>query len=133
WTAGSNEFAIVQTPLFNVPNIGPLPNSPLGGINVAQLNFNTANSSVTKAAYTYSVTSANQFLNVAFAGAWQTSNHSCCDQSNFRIQLRDCSGNIVSCPSLTLAAPGCIGIPSYSLDNGVSWTNWQIRYIDLSA
>lgn len=142
WAAGSPEFSIHATPLLNsVPLsyvLSAIPNSPLGGTRIAQLNSDIGNSSATKLARTYSVSSGNSLLQVAYAGAWESYGPSiCCEQAGFKILLKDAIGAPLSCFSLTMAAASAC-IPSnlsYSItiaNATVYWTGWQTSYIDLS-
>jgi len=139
WSPGSSEFSVVATPLSNINFIGTLPNSPLGGNTVVQLNnFNNLNHSSTKIAQTFPVTAANSFFQFAYAGVWQDggAGHGCCDQPFFKVLIKDCSGTMLVCPSLDLTAfsPSCSA--SYSTNNiipgYVSWCNWIVRSIDLT-
>lgn len=133
WLPGSSEFSVISTPVLGAPNIGNLPNSPLGGSKVAVLNDLTANSSVTRLTKLFTITSPTQaLLSFAFAGSWQNGSHNCCEQSAFKVQLRDCNGNLVTCPNYTLAGFGCDYVPSYTVSSGISWTSWQVKYFDLS-
>ncbi|WP_317898674.1 T9SS type A sorting domain-containing protein [Aurantibacillus circumpalustris] len=134
WSLGSPEFSIIATPQSFLPNIGTLPNSPLGGTVVAQLNsYYSANSSVTRLAQTFSVTSLNAYIQFAYAGIWLSGTHSCCEQAGFKVLLYDQAGNPITCPSYTLAGAGCASIPTYTLSGNTSWTNWQIQSIYLQS
>jgi gliding motility-associated-like protein len=134
--AGSPEFWIVSTPLLD-PNIGTLPNSPLGGTRVAKLQDNNMGSLVTQIRQTFPVTAANSLYQYAYAGAWDGSGHSCCDQPGLKIDLFDCAGLPLGCSSISLTptGPNCaIGVPGYTVDpiTGFSWTNWTVKYVDLT-
>lgn len=136
WTAGSNEFSIVATPILGVPFIGTLGNSPLGGNNVAKLNNNTSNYYITKLSQTFPVSLSNTLFQIAYAGVWEDggSGHNCCNQPGIDIKMYDCTGSPLSCSSLSLApGPGCQSSNvQYTVTSGVSWTNWQVKYIDLT-
>lgn len=137
WAAGSSEFSVVSTPISGFPGAGIIPHSPLGGNVVVQLNNATANYAITKIAQAFPVTSANSLFRFAFAGYWQDggSGHACCDQPSFKVLVRDCSNNLLSCPSLSLNANTLCGnpTPNYTVvTNVASWTNWQLRTIDLT-
>jgi len=137
WTAGSPEFSLITTPILSLPNIGNLPNSPLGGTNIARLGNTTANGSVTRMTHTLAVTSTNMLLCYAFAGLWESGSHNCCEQSSFNIKIRDASGNLLSCQVHTLVTPACSASSSFStfstfsVTSGTYWSNWQARYTDL--
>ncbi len=135
YSPGSPEFSIVTTPILGHPFIGNIPNSPLGGNNVAVLNNTVPGFTVTRISTSFPVTQANTLFQFAYAGAWDGSGHLCCDQPFFEITMFDCSGNPLSCSSISLTPPGnfCAnGAAGYSVTNGVSWCNWQVKYIDLT-
>lgn len=138
WVPGSSEFSIVTTPITAFPSIGTIPNSPLGGSQVARLNSLIANGGIAKISKTFSVT-GNVTLYVAFAGLWQDGGHACCDQTSFKILLKDAQDNVLNCSSYSVSFPGSAcqsGSTGYSVTTSgsitSSWTNWQIKYIDLS-
>jgi len=132
WASGSPEFSIVTTPILSTPYIGALPNSPLGGNYIAKLNNTTANGSVTKLSQTFSVTNSNTLFQFAYAGIWEDGGHNCCAQAGFKFRLYDFLGNLITCPSFSLAGIGCPYVPTYSVSLGTSWANWLVQYIDLS-
>lgn len=135
WVGGSPEFSIMSTPIFGVPFIGTIPNSPLGGTVIAQLNDATPGFVVTRLSTTFPVTSANTLFQFAYAGSWNGTGHQCCDQPFFTINMYDCTGAPLGCSSISLTPPGAMcqnGVTGYSVTNGISWTNWQIKYIDLT-
>ena len=140
YNLGSNEFAIVSTPLTYNSNGGGcafiLGNSPFGGTNVARLNDNTSNYARNKISTTFNVTSANTLFQFAFAGYYENPGHGCCDQPGLYLRvLNACSGNTVaSCSSMTLAA-NCGSVANVSFTTcgtlGVM-SNWQVKVIDLT-
>lgn len=136
WVSGSPEFSIVTTPILGHPYIGNIPNSPLGGTNVAQLNDVVPGFTVTRISTTFPVTSANTVFQFAFTGAWDGTGHTCCSQPFFVVNMYDCTGAALNCSSVSLTPPGpsCPGsAPGYSTTSGgISYTPWQIRYIDLT-
>jgi gliding motility-associated-like protein len=136
WVAGSPEFSIAATPIFGHPYIGTIPNSPLGGNNVAVLNNTTPGFVVTRLSTTFPVNSTNVLFQFAYAGSWDGSGHSCCDQPFFTINMFDCNGDPLGCSSISLTPPGAQcqnGATGYSITtNNISWTNWQVKYIDLT-
>lgn len=139
WVSGSPEFSLVNTPIVSFPVIGFIPQSPLGGNVVAALNNQTANSSVTKLSQVISVTNNNYSMQFAYAGVWQ--NHTtalCCENTGFQLVLKDQNGTLLSCHSLTVNTDhvcGTAGVTTSVMTTGsgfVAWTNWQIRFIDLT-
>jgi len=141
WIPGSQEFSIVTTPILNLPYLGNLGHSYLGGYNIAQLNNLTANASKTKLSQNFSVTPSNQLLAICYAGLFEggSSSESCCASSAFTIQLKNSSGSVISCYSVSAISngPGCPnGGPGYSVTsvggNPATWSNWQVNYFDLS-
>ncbi len=134
WNQGSPEFWIVATPII-VPFIGNLTTSPLGGNVVAQLQNQQANGLCTKIAQTFPVTQANTLFQFAYAGAYQDGGHDCCNQPFLKIRMFDCNGAPLTCSSLSLnpTGNGCSqGSPGYTISSGVAWTNWSVKYIDLT-
>jgi gliding motility-associated-like protein len=136
WAGGSPEFSIVTTPILGHPYIGNILSSPLGGTNVAVLNNTTPGFVSTRLSTTFPVTTANSVFQFAYAGSWDGSGHLCCDQPFFTITMFDCSGAPLACSSISLTPPGANcqnGATGYSLSpTNVSWTNWQLKYIDLT-
>lgn len=145
WTAGSSEFSIVATPILNWGSVGGvmgvIANSPLGGNNVAQLNDHSSDYQVTRIVQSFPVTSANTLFQFAYCGYWQDGGggHSCCpisaDQPGINVKMYDCGGAPMPCSSLSLApGTGCqsSGVTYTVIPNVASWTNWQVKYIDLT-
>jgi hypothetical protein len=135
WTPGSAEFSVVATPVISFPTIGNIPNSPLGGTNVVSLNNSTANSSKTKLSQTFSVNPSLTLIQCAFAGVWEGyTSHQCCEQSGFLILLKDQSGNLLACTNYSYApGTGCsFGSTTYSTTSTTAWSNWQVKYFDLT-
>jgi hypothetical protein len=139
WTQGSPEFSIVATPISNVPNVGTIGQSPLGGTVVAQLNNHTANTSVTRITQTFPVTASNSLFRYAFAGYYEDggTGHGCCEQPGFNVVVKSCTGSVSACVSQTWNAPAstCSTAAlsfSYNSSTYTYWTNWQIKQIDLS-
>ncbi len=141
WNAGSSEFSIVATPFMITPAPTPmlnlLLNSPLGGTKIARLNSQSLNSNQTKLSQNYTVTNSNALLQFAFAGYWQNggTGHNCCEQPGMYFTMYSCTGAPLACSSLSLvsicSSPSYSG--SYTLQpNYDIWTNWQLRYIDLT-
>ncbi len=140
WVAGSPEFSILSTPVTppNFSLTGLIGTSPLGGNNIAQLNNATPNSIVTRLSRTYFVNSKNTTLDFAFAGYWEEggpNHYPCCEEAGFQIIIKDTTGTILGCNALVvLPGPGCAssGV-TFSTNTSASWSNWQVRTLDLSA
>ena len=146
WNPGSPEFSIVTTPIFqnivgafSIDHVN-VPNSPLGGTHVARLNDKNPTGLMTRISTAFPVTNANTLFQFAYAGSWDGV-HECCGQPAFRIDMYQCSGpgSLTPVPlpcanvSLTPSGAQCIsGVPGYSVTSGVSWTNWVVKYIDLT-
>ena len=147
WTPGSNEFWIVQTPILNWGLVGGtmgiIPQSPLGGNNVAQLNNHVNNVSSTRITQQFPVTLANTLFQFAYAGYWNDGGggHGCCQsggaatQPGLNVSMYDCNGAPLACSSLSLSPGlGCqsAGVTFNVIQNVASWTNWQVKAIDLT-
>ena len=143
WNQPVSQFSIVQTPIVGNPLLNPfsidnvtIPNSPFGGINVARLNDSYGGNLITRAKTTLIVNQTNSLLEFAYAGSWDGSGHLCCDQPFLKINMYDCFGAPLACNSLTYVPAGSScqnGSTGYSVSTGgVSWTNWQTRYVDLT-
>lgn len=136
WNAGSSKFWIVSTPITGVPSIGILNASPLGGTKIAQLQNNIFPYSLrTKLATSFPVSLSNTVFQFAYAGVYNDGGHQCCEQPALQVKMYDCQGNPLACSSLSLNAVGAgctTGSGSYTVSGGTSWTNWQVKYIDLT-
>lgn len=139
WNAGSPEFWIMQTPIFGVAAIGTLPNSPLGGTRVVRMNDTNPTGLMTRMRSTFPVTAANTLFQFAYAGSWDGV-HDCCGQPAFRIDMyqQPCAGGtptLLTCSNVSLTPSGAqcqSGVSGYSVAGTVSWTNWVVRFIDLT-
>ncbi|GIV28971.1 MAG: hypothetical protein KatS3mg028_0037 [Bacteroidia bacterium] len=137
---GINWSTIFTTPGTD-PNgiIGAIPNSPLGGTRVALLNGAVDygyNYKVTRIQQTFPVTANNALFQFAFMAALENAGHGCCDQPYAQINLLDCSGNQLPCPTYSIIAPttGCSSTFTGWV-NGGAWTytsGWQVSSIDLT-
>lgn len=142
WTQGSPAFALVATPLTNWPNtaspMGIIPNSPLGGTVVAQLNdAQTGDYEMTRISQTFPVTSSNALFQFAYAGYWQDggSGHGCCQQPGINVRMYDCTGAPLACVSLSLfPGSGCqsSGVTYTPHGSAAMWTNWQVKFVDFT-
>ncbi len=134
---GSPEFSVVATPLTGVLYLGTLPNSPLGGNKVIRMGDTNPGVLINQIKQTFPVTAANTLFQFAYAGSWDGSGHACCDQPFFKVDLYNCVGVQLPCSSVSLtpSGSGCTsGVPGYTVDptTQVSWTNWTVKYIDLT-
>ncbi|MBL7931156.1 MAG: T9SS type A sorting domain-containing protein [Bacteroidia bacterium] len=138
WNSGSTAFAIVSTPIMSFPYVGNVPQSPLGGSNVARLNnFTSGDYDMTRMSQTFPVTSSNNLFQFAFAGYWEDggTGHQCCDQPYFKVLVTPCGSTVSSlCSSIDLGfLPGCgNAVPTLTATSNIFWTNWQTRMIDLT-
>ncbi|MBA2611665.1 MAG: hypothetical protein H0U95_06835, partial [Bacteroidetes bacterium] len=133
-TVGSPEIWVRTTPMAD-PWMGTLPNSPLGGTKVLQMNDNNWGSLCTRISQTFPVTPSNALFQFAYAGVWDGSGHACCDQPSLKITLKNCAGTPLACPAISLTPSGAAcasGVPGYTVTGGVSWTNWVIKSLDLT-
>ena len=146
WNAGSPEFSIVATPIlpapscanppgFSIDNV-TIPNSPLGGNRVARLQNSCPTGLMTRMMTQFPVSNSNTLFQFCYAGSWDGV-HECCGQPAFRIDMYNCTGSLIPIPcanvSLTPSGQSCqSGVPGYQVTNGVSWVNWQTKYIDLT-
>ena len=146
WNAGSPEFSIVATPIlpapscanppgFSIDNV-TIPNSPLGGNRVARLQNSCPTGLMTRMMTQFPVSNSNTLFQFCYAGSWDGV-HECCGQPAFRIDMYNCTGSLIPIPcanvSLTPSGQSCqSGVPGYQVTNGVSWINWQTKYIDLT-
>ena len=133
--AGSPELWVMTTPIAD-PYLGTLPNSPLGGSKIIKMNNSSPGTLVTQIRQTFPVTAANSLYQFAYAGAWDGSGHACCDQPSFKVDLFNCANVPLPCSSISLtpSGSGCTsGVSGYSVTgSGISWTNWTVKYIDLT-
>jgi len=146
WNAGSPEFSIVATPIlpapscanppgFSIDNVS-IPNSPLGGNRVARLQNSCPTGLMTRIMTQFPVSNSNTLFQFCYAGSWDGV-HECCGQPAFRIDMYNCTGSLIPIPcanvSLTPSGQSCqSGVPGYQVTSGVSWVNWQTKYIDLT-
>jgi hypothetical protein len=136
WSPGSNEFAILATPIMSIPGIGTLTHSPLGGSNVARLNNYMQNYHSTRLSYSIAVTSSNYLVDFAFAGVWQDGSHLCCEQPYFTVDLSDVSGNQLSCYGYTAIPVGSQcpnSTPGFVVAGGLVYTGWKQQTLNLSV
>lgn len=138
-TAGGLDAWIRTTPYVSGALIGTIPNSPLGGTKILQMNDNVTNQGeVVRIQQTFPVTSTNALFQLAYMAEMDGSGHACCDQPYLKLTMLNCSNAPLACPSLSLNAPGasCAStIPAGWVTNssGISWTTaWQMYSVDLT-
>jgi hypothetical protein len=135
---GSNSW-IRTTPIAGDPVLGTIPNSPLGGTKVIQLNDNVINTGETvRLEQTYTVTSSNPILQYAYIGAFNGSGHVCCDNPYMNILVYDCSNTLIPAFSNSIVIPGasCTATTTgfITTTSGISYfASWQVRTLNLSA
>lgn len=137
WTPGSSHIYLVSTPVSNVPVLGVVGHSPLGGTVVAQIGDFSGNSEANKLTRTFSVTPSNTVFTFAFAAAmYYNTSYNCCQGPAFRVLVRDCQGSLLNCLSHTMN-PVCNTIQHFTntvaSTTGTLFTNWQVKQIDLSS
>jgi len=154
------QFKIANTP-FTVPQSNPeyfefdmpvLPSSPLTGSKALEINSSSYlhNFSVgmLRAEQSFSVTAANQILQYAYFMAMRNSFHPCCESHYGRVQLFDCSGNIIPgtestlVPYSTSTMSACFSSNTVGLSLGTGNTsplvntlyspNWLIKTYNLA-
>lgn len=130
---------IRATPYVAPMPVGTIPNSPLGGTKVIQLNDNVISAGeVVRLTQTFPVTTSNSLLQYAYLCALNGTGHVCCDNPFFNVLLYDCTNNLISSGSYTLLPPGsACSTPSVSNwianTSGISYhTGWQVKSVDLS-
>jgi hypothetical protein len=140
-TVGSTNAWVRTTP-WTDPNagvLGVIPASPLGGTKILQMNDNIpVQGEMVRLQQTFPVTSTNALFQLAFMASLNGSSHLCCDQPYLKIEVIDCSNNVLACPSLSITPPGssCVSsIPTGWVTNtaGISYTPlWKQFSIDLT-
>lgn len=136
---GANSWIRTTPFLLTNPAI-TLPNSPLGGSKVLQLNDHIVNTGqVVRLEQTFNVTASNSVLQYAYWCVMDASGHTCCDNPYFNALLYDCSNNLISAGSTSLVVPGAAcSSPTvtnwYNATSGISYhTAWQVKSINLNA
>lgn len=140
-TAGGLDAWIRTTP-YNpgaTYSIGVIPNSPLGGTKILQMNDNLTNvGEVVRIQQTFPVASTNALFRLAYMAQMDGSGHACCDQPYLKITMLNCTNAPLACPSLSVNAPGAScasAVPAGWTTNtsGISWTTaWQLYSLDLT-
>lgn len=132
-----------QAILVNTPVVDPLCNnvggSPLGGLNILQLNKNNLNTRPSRIRQTFSVTATNNFYHYAYKGVLNTAgSHSCCEQPALYFNFYDCSGNLISSLQNAILSASCntsADAAYWNLSSNGYYTtpNWVLNTVDLSA
>ncbi|WP_317898672.1 T9SS type A sorting domain-containing protein [Aurantibacillus circumpalustris] len=140
WQPGSGTFSVLATPILNLPYIGNLLNSPLGGSKIVALNNASPNYVVTKIAQNFAVNYTSSIFQYAYAGSWDYSpTETCCTGANFQVIVKDCFGTVLPCFSYTLnpnggTCPSASGSTTLTTIGNIptNWANWVVRTVDLS-
>jgi len=136
---------VLTTPLVDPVTGFLIPNSPLGGTRVARLNNNAPTGKVIKMTQNFVVTNSNYLYDFVYFGV-ENGIHTCCQQPNMKVRLRDCVGNLLACPNFSFNAPAsnsltCPGTgPAAWINTGICpggqcvfrSTGWQKYSIDLT-
>jgi gliding motility-associated-like protein len=131
------EVWVRQTPIADPNFPGGIPNSPLGGTKVLQLNDNLAQSGrISQVRQTFPVTVSNALFQFAYAACFDGTGHLCCDQPFLNIKVKNCQNQVLACPQVTVIAsgPSCTnGTPGFATNTfGYLYKNWSIQSIDLT-
>ncbi len=138
-TVGTNDAWVRTTPYTAPAPLGVIPNSPLGGTKVLQMNDNIwAQGEIVRIQQTFPVTATNALFQFAYMAMMDGAGHACCDQPYMRIELQDCMNTPLACPIVTITPPGpsCATVTSSGWATNtlnISYTpSWIIKSIDLS-
>ena len=141
----ANAATGLNTWIRTTPFISPgpvsinIPNSPLGGSKVIQMNNEVISSGeIVRLEQVFPVTSTNVILEYAYMCMLDGSGHSCCDLPYMNILVYDCSNNLIPSASTSVVATGssCVGATTgWSVTTGgVNYfANWQVKTVNLSA
>lgn len=138
-TANGLNSWIRTTPISLVSHSMTLPHSPLGGTKVIQLNDSVKNTGeIVRIMQTFPITSTNYILEYAYWCSLDASAHGCCSNPYMNILVLDCSNNIISMASTSVAAPALqcpTSIPNwtYTGTGRGYFTGWQVKTVNLSA
>lgn len=134
WTVSGSAPAVIKTTPFTDPVVGPIPTSPLGGTQVAQLN-DLAGGYLTKTiSKTFVVGPGNTFFQIAFLAVLQDPGHSCSCQPKFTLQV-SVGGNTLGCPNFNIVAGPCsnYGCPQWQNAGSTVYNpTWQVATLDLT-
>lgn len=135
--AAPTEMWVRQTPITDPNFPGGIPNSPLGGTRVMQLNDNLAwSGEISRISQTFPVTANNALFQYAYAACFDGTGHGCCDQPFLNIKVKNCSNVTLSCPQVSVVAsgPSCsAGTPGFATNSsGFLYRNWTVQSIDLT-
>ncbi len=139
---GKNTW-IRTTPYNSGSLLGTIPNSPLGGTKIIQLNDNiTSQGEVVRLSQTFTVTSSNCFFQYAYMCEEDGRSHTCCSHPYLNVTFYDCSNNIITAGTNTVFPPNTCSQPF-----DPSWTTpvtstltgiyyhktWQLKTVNLST
>lgn len=131
---------IRSTPYTAPWPIGTIPNSPLGGNKIIQLNDEIINTGeMVRMEQAFPVTTSNSFFQYAYLCAFDGTGHACCNNPYFNVLFYDCSNNLISSATTSIIAPGLSC--SYPVSNwvppvtssGIGYqSSWQLKTVDLT-
>ncbi len=138
-SSGSTMAWVRATPYSTLGPLYLIPNSPLGGTKVLQLNDSVPGTNVIRIEQTFSVTLSNNLFEYAYMAALNGVGHACCDKPYMNIQLFDCSLNNIACATNSIVVPGSgCSLSTVSSSwvintSGVTYTSsWEVHSIDLT-
>ncbi|GIV27290.1 MAG: hypothetical protein KatS3mg027_1104 [Bacteroidia bacterium] len=134
WTTSGTAPLQIRTTPFNDPIVGPIPNSPLGGTQIAQINDLAGGYLTRTISKTFVVGPGNTFFQVAFIAVLQDPGHSCSCQPKFTLQVA-VNGNPLGCPNFNIVAGPCsnYGCPQWQNAGGTIYNpTWQVATLDLT-
>jgi hypothetical protein len=113
-------------------------NSPIGGNWVVKLNNDTSfHQKVTKISNTFSVTTNENLLKMAYMAVLNQCYHNCSENSYFNVTIFDSNNSIFyqKYVQANEGSNGCVGSNASNLIlNGMFYSNpWEVLHIDLSA
>lgn len=134
WNVSSNAPYLIKPTPFTDPIVGLVPNSPLGGTQVAQLNDLAGGYRTTTISKTFVVGASNTFFQIAFIAILQDPGHPCDCQPKFTLQV-SVGGNTLGCPNFNIVAGPCsnYGCPQWINAGGTFYNpTWQVATLDLT-
>jgi hypothetical protein len=130
---------IRSTPYVAPAPLGTIPNSPLGGSKVIQLNDNIpSGGEVIRMRQTFPVSASNTMFQYAFISQIDGSGHACCSQPYLNVSFFNCSSSTICSYSYipTGGTASCVASPAAwsTTSVGVAYNpGWQTSAVDLSA
>lgn len=139
-------LSTINTWIKTTPFISPgpvymtVPNSPLGGNKILQMNDSIVNiGEVIRLEQIISVTAANYLIDYAYIFIANGTGHNCCDQPFFNVLFYDNTNNLIPAVSASIVVPGAAcasSSPNFSItsSSGISYhTGWQVKTANLSS